>query len=414
MQHPTTFQAELRSRAGLLESGPVTPTGIVVQKYGGSSVADTEKIKLVAKRIARTKAQGKKVVVVVSAMGKTTNQLIEKAKAVSPAPSRRELDMLLTCGEREAMALLSMAVTEEGLEAISFTGSQAGIMTNDRHSGARIVEVRPFRIEDELDRGKIVIVAGFQGVSYKREITTLGRGGSDTTAVALAGALRADYCEICSDVDGVYTADPRIVPAAQLLESISHDEMLELAAQGAKVLHDASVEFARKSGIALYARATNKDGGGTRVDFSPERERQVAAVTGQSNLVRVRASGGAAVEQCLQIIESSSIPLTHLDLEGKELRCWFTIADVPDWTQIRQKLVAVLGDQVELGEEGAVTMVGYGIGGNPGIINKARQTAVAAGVPLNAVSVSPLRVTLWCDKQYVDDLTRAVHKAFVE
>src|SRR5689334_10674753 len=390
------------------------PTGIVVQKYGGSSVADAEKIKLVAQRIARTKAAGKKVVVVVSAMGKTTNQLIEKAKAISPSPSRRELDMLLTCGEREAMSLLTMAVAEEGLEAISFTGSQAGIMTNDRHSGARIVEVRPFRVEDELERGRIVIVAGFQGVSYKREVTTLGRGGSDTTAVALAAALRADYCEICSDVDGVYTADPRVVTAAELLQSISHDEMLELAAQGAKVLHDASVEFARKSGIALYARATNKDGGGTRVDFSPERERQVAAVTGQSNLVRVRARGGAAVEHCLQIIEASSIPLTHLDLEGKELRCWFTIADVPDWSSIQTKLANVLADQVEFGEEGAVTIVGHGIGGNPGIINKARATAVAAGVPLNAVSVSPLRVTLWCEKPHVDDLTRALHKAFIE
>src|SRR5262245_14177731 len=285
-------------------------------------------------------------------MGKTTNQLIEKARSLSPSPSRRELDMLLTCGERESMALLSMAVAEEGLEAISFTGSQAGIMTNDRHSGARIVEVRPFRIEDELDRGKIVIVAGFQGVSYKREITTLGRGGSDTTAVALAGALRADYCEICSDVDGVYTADPRVVSAAQLLESVSHDEMLELAAQGAKVLHDAAVEFARKTGIALYARATAKDGGGTRIDFSPERERVVAAVTGQNNLVRVKTRGGAAVEHCLQIIEAASIPLTHLDLEGKELRTWFSTADVPDWTGVRNRLANVLGEQVEFGEEG--------------------------------------------------------------
>src|SRR5215204_847648 len=194
----------------------VTPTNIVVQKYGGSSVADTEKLRLVAQRIARTKAAGKKVVVVVSAMGKTTNQLIEKAKAISASPNRRELDMLLTCGERESMALLSMACSEEGLEAISFTGSQAGIMTNDRHSGARIVEVRPFRVEDELSRGKVVIVAGFQGVSYKREITTLGRGGSDTTAVALAAALGAEYCEICSDVAGVYSADPRIVVAAEL------------------------------------------------------------------------------------------------------------------------------------------------------------------------------------------------------
>jgi aspartate kinase len=392
----------------------LAPTGIVVQKYGGSSVADADKIKLVAQRIARTKASGKKVVVVVSAMGKTTNQLIEKAKSVSPSPSRRELDMLLTCGERESMALLSMACTEEGLEAISFTGSQAGILTNDRHSGARIVEVRPFRIEDELDRGKVVIVAGFQGVSYKREITTLGRGGSDTTAVALAGALRADYCEICSDVDGVYSADPRVVDAATLLHSISHDEMLELAAQGAKVLHDASVEFARRSGIALYARATNKDGGGTRIDFTPERERQVAAVTGQSNLIRLRVNGGAAVEHCLQIIETASIPLTHLDLEGKDLRAWFTIADVPDWADVRKRLDNVLGEQIEFGEEGAVTIVGHGIGSNPSVINKARASAVGAGVPLNAVSVSPLRVTLWCDRQHVDALTRALHKTFVE
>ncbi|MEZ4402298.1 MAG: aspartate kinase [Kofleriaceae bacterium] len=392
----------------------MSQTGIVVQKYGGSSVADVDKIRLVAARIARTKAAGKKVVVVVSAMGKTTNALIDKAKAVSPSPSRRELDMLLTCGEREAMALVSMAVTELGLEAISFTGSQAGIMTNDRHSGARILEVRPFRIEDELDRGKVVIVAGFQGVSYKREVTTLGRGGSDTTAVALAAALRADYCEICSDVDGVYTADPRVVSAAQLLEAISHDEMLELAAQGAKVLHDASVEFARRSGIALYARATSKDGGGTRIDWSPERERQVAAVTGQTQLVRLRASGGAAVENALQILEAASIPLTHLDLEGKDLRCWFTTADVPDWAAVQSKLENVLGDAMELGEEGAVTIVGHGIGGNPGIIVRARQTAIAAGVPLNAVSVSPLRITLWCDRPHVDDLTRALHKAFIE
>ena len=389
-------------------------TGIVVQKYGGSSVADVDKIRQVAARIARTKAAGKKVVVVVSAMGKTTNALIDKAKQVSPSPSRRELDMLLTCGEREAMALLAMAVSEQGLESISFTGSQAGIMTNDRHSGARILEVRPFRIEDELDRGKVVIVAGFQGVSYKREVTTLGRGGSDTTAVALAAALRADYCEICSDVDGVYTADPRVVGAAELLAAISHDEMLELAAQGAKVLHDASVEFARKSGIALYARATSKDGGGTRIDWSPERERQVAAVTGQAALVRLRASGGAAVENALQILEAASIPLTHLDLEGKELRAWFTIADVPDWAAVKGKLETVLGGAMELGEEGAVTMVGHGIGGNPGIIVRARATAIGAGVPLNAVSVSPLRITLWCDRPHVDDLTRALHKAFIE
>jgi aspartate kinase len=190
--------------------------------------------------------------------------------------------------------------------------------------------------------------------------------------------------------------------------------MLELAAQGAKVLHDASVEFARRSGISLYARATNKDGGGTRIDFTPERDRQVAAVTGQNQLLRIKVSGGAAVEHCLQILEAASIPLTHLDLEGKELRAWFTIADVPDWSDVRTRLDNVLAGQVEFGEEGAVTIVGHGIGGNPGVINKARASAFGAGVPVNAVSVSPLRVTLWCDRPHVDNLVRALHKTFVE
>jgi aspartate kinase len=204
------------------------------------------------------------------------------------------------------------------------------------------------------------------------------------------------------------------VSTAELLHSISHDEMLELAAQGAKVLHDSWVVFARRSGIALWARATSKDGGGTRVDFQPDRDRPVAGVTGQKNLIRVKASGGAAVEHCLQIIEAASIPLTHLDLEGKELRTWFTIADVPDWPAVKTRLEQVLGNQVEFGEEGAVSLVGHGIGGNPSMINKARNTAVSAGVPLNAVSVSPLRITLWCESGLVDDLTRALHKAFVD
>ncbi|HLT39844.1 MAG TPA: aspartate kinase, partial [Enhygromyxa sp.] len=192
---------------------------IVVQKYGGSSVADVDRIKQVAARIVETRKQGKRLVVVVSAMGKTTDQLLARAREISPSPSRRELDMLLSCGERISMALLSMAVSELGFESISLTGSQCGIITNDRHSGARIIEVRPIRVQDELDKGRIVIVAGFQGVSYKREVTTLGRGGSDTTAVALAAALGAEYCEICSDVDGVYTADPRVVSAAQMLQA---------------------------------------------------------------------------------------------------------------------------------------------------------------------------------------------------
>src|SRR5262245_59398375 len=229
---------------------------IVVQKYGGSSVADVTRIRQVADRIMRTKAAGHDVAVVVSAMGDTTDELLTLAKKVSANPDRRELDMLLSAGERISMALLSMAIREGGGDAISFTGSQSGIITNDRHVDARIIEVRPFRVQDERARGKIVVIAGYQGVSYKKEITTLGRGGSDTTAVAMAAALNADYCEICSDVDGVYSADPRVVPQARRIGSLSYEETQEMAEAGAKVLNAQAVEFAKEKGIAIYARAT--------------------------------------------------------------------------------------------------------------------------------------------------------------
>src|SRR5437660_4874395 len=229
---------------------------IVVQKYGGSSVADVAKLKQVAERVMRTRGAGHDVVVVVSAMGDTTDELLDLAKQVSPNPDRRELDMLLTAGERISMALLSMAIRELGGDAVSFTGSQSGIITNDRHADARIIEVRPVRVQDELARGKIVVIAGYQGVSYKRDVTTLGRGGSDTTAVAMAAAVGAEYCEICSDVDGVYSADPRLVPAARRIGALSYEETQELAEAGAKVLNAQAVEFAKEKGIAIYARAT--------------------------------------------------------------------------------------------------------------------------------------------------------------
>src|SRR5688572_17880907 len=231
--------------------------GTVVQKYGGSSVADVEKLQQVARRIMRTREQGHDVVVVVSAMGDTTDDLLAMAKRVSANPERRELDMLLTAGERISMALLSIAIRELGGDAISFTGSQSGIITNDRHVDARIIEIRPFRVQDELARGKIVVIAGFQGVSYRREVTTLGRGGSDTTAVAMAAALNAEYCEICTDVDGVYSADPRIVPEARRIGTLSYEETQEMAESGAKVLNAQAVEFAKERGIVIYARATN-------------------------------------------------------------------------------------------------------------------------------------------------------------
>ncbi len=238
---------------------------IIVQKYGGSSVKDPAHIQKVAGLIKTRRDEGHAVCVVVSAMGETTDDLLAQARQITATPSRRELDMLLTCGERATMALLAMALHECGVECISFTGSQSGIITNDAHSGARILEVRPYRVQDELERGRVVIVAGFQGVSYKKEITTLGRGGSDTTAVALAAALAAEACEIYSDVPGVFTADPRVVADARKLDQLDPDQMLALAAGGAKVLAQEAVAFARERGIALYARQTGSDDAGTLV-----------------------------------------------------------------------------------------------------------------------------------------------------
>jgi aspartate kinase len=221
---------------------------IVVQKYGGSSVADVTRIQKVAERIMRTKAAGYDVAVVVSAMGDTTDELLALARKVSPNPDRRELDMLLSAGERISMALLSMAIRELGADAISFTGSQSGIITNDRHVDARIVEVRPFRVQDELARGRVVVIAGYQGVSYRRDVTTLGRGGSDTTAVATAAALGAEWCEICSDVDGVYTADPRTVSTARRIDALTYEETQELAEAGAKVLNASGRRICKREG----------------------------------------------------------------------------------------------------------------------------------------------------------------------
>lgn len=257
---------------------------LYVQKYGGSSVADVARLRRVAERVARTRRAGHDVVVVVSAMGNTTNELLALARQVTPAPGRRELDMLISVGERVSMALLAMALHELGVEARSFTGSQSGILTDESHANARVIEVRPDRVREALDRGEVAIVAGFQGVSRAREVTTLGRGGSDTTAVVLAAALRADECEICSDVDGIWSADPRAVPGAVKLDRLSLEEALALARNGAKVLYEDAVAWALREGIALRASATlAPEGGGTAIvpEALPPR---VAAVVADTQL----------------------------------------------------------------------------------------------------------------------------------
>jgi aspartate kinase len=267
----------------------------VVQKFGGSSVADVPRLRAIAQAVMARSRAGVRVVVVVSAMGKTTDQLISQARSISPDPPRRELDMLVTAGERISMALLSMAIHEEGGQAISFTGSQSGIITDCQHQGASILEVRPERIEQALGTGKIVIVAGYQGVSRQREITTLGRGGSDTTAVALAAALAADACEIYSDVDGVYSADPNVCPQARLLNELPFEAMQAMAGAGAKVLNADAVEFARRAGITIAARKTGDSSGRqTLVHAGAPRPRGVIAVVGASAVSRLTLSGAPA------------------------------------------------------------------------------------------------------------------------
>jgi aspartate kinase len=266
----------------------------VVQKYGGSSVSDLDKLRLVAERIARTRAEGVGVVAVVSAMGTTTNELIALARQVARTPDRRELDMLVSVGERISVALLAMALREIGVPARSLTGSQSGIITDEAHAGARVLAVRPERLVACLEAGEVAVVAGFQGVSREREVTTLGRGGSDTTAVVLAAALGAEYCEICSDVDGVWSADPRVVPEARRLDHLSLEGALALARGGAKVLFEDAVRYARDHGVELQASTTFGPGAGTRLTVAAPDE-SARAVTGDDQLRRLRVRSGEAV-----------------------------------------------------------------------------------------------------------------------
>ncbi len=391
---------------------------IVVQKYGGSSVAGVEKLRLVAQRVVETARSGKQVCVVVSAMGDSTDELLGLARKLTAAPPRRELDMLLSCGERISMALLSMAIAELGHEAISFTGSQSGILTNDRHSGARIIEVRPVRIQDELERGRIVIVAGFQGVSYKREITTLGRGGSDTTAVALAAALGAEYCEICSDVDGVYSADPRVVPAARLLEAISYDEMQELAEHGARVMNPQAVEFARKAGIAIYARATvgAPGEGGTRIGGPAPHGRGAVGVTGMQELVRVRVRGGAqGGTRLAELLGGEGVRLLRFAADEAGALALFSTDDLPDWPLMRARLAAHFGDALIGCDEGlaAATAVGEGLGSDARALAQVLGRARALGIEPSGFDASPLRLTLYVPPARLNELVFALHDELV-
>jgi aspartate kinase len=392
--------------------------GVVVQKFGGSSVANPDKIGEVAAIVCARRKAGDDVVVVVSAMGKTTDELLALARRVSKDgdgescdPPRRELDMLVSTGERVTMALLAIAIAARGLEAISFTGSQSGIITNDRHFDARIIEVRPHRIEDELARGRIVIVAGYQGMSHRREITTLGRGGSDTTAVALAAALGAEHCEIYSDIDGVYSADPRTVPDAQHLPSLDYQTMQEMAEVGAKVLNAQAVEWARRERVVIHARRTADavNGGGRETVVSEEPSARGRAVVGERRLARlwVHQRDG---QRLLEALGEAELSLRDLAFHGDAFVGLVPLTSVPDALRVREKLEALSlsGFTWEEGL-GAVSLVGVGAS-EPQVLSRVLRLG---GSSLLGVTSGPLRVSALLPESAVAEQERAFHSAFV-
>jgi len=394
---------------------------VIVQKYGGSSVADVRKLKAVASRVMQTRAQGHNVVVVVSAMGHTTDELLTLAKQVSPNPDRRELDMLLSAGERISMALLSMAIRELGGNAISFTGSQSGIITNDRHVDARIIEVRPFRIQDELARGRIVVVAGYQGVSYRKEVTTLGRGGSDTTAVALAAALDAEFCEICSDVDGVYSADPRVVPGATRIGTLSYEETQEMAEAGAKVLNAQAVEFAKNKGIAIYARATqgplpgpDPSSDGTVVRQSaPRMPGAVVGVASERDVILLDSSAAAA--DLLALLDERGVPGKQLHVFDDRTTVVISRENLHDEEQLRAVIEKRFGTRASLIDGlAAVSVVGAGINATYRNVRTGDETLRAAGIQPRGTATSSFRITWMVPRERMEDAVRVLHQRFVE
>ena len=403
---------------------------LIVQKYGGSSLADADSIKRVARRIVDTKKAGNSVVVVVSAMGDTTDELLDLAAQVSPAPQAREMDMLLTAGERMSMALVSMAIANLGHSARSYTGSQAGVITDEVHGRAKVIDVTPGRIQQAVDEGHIVIVAGFQGVSQStNEITTLGRGGSDTTAVALAAAIKADVCEIYTDVDGIFTADPRIVPKAHKIDRITNEEMQEMAAQGAKVLMLRCVEYARRFDLPIHVRSSFSHHEGTWVVNDKEGDTVedpiIAGVAhdhseGKITIVgipdspgraaavfRAVAGAGLNVDMIVQNVSAG---------EDKRTDISFTVPkdEAPKGVAVLNAMKDELGfDRLHYDDTiGKLSLVGSGMRSNPGISATLFQALADAGINIEMISTSEIRVSVVTSSDELDEAVRLVHTAF--
>ena len=405
--------------------------GLIVQKFGGSSVADAEGMKRVAARIVATKKAGNQVVVVVSAMGDTTDELIELANAVTPIPQGRELDMLLTAGERISMAVLAMAINNLGFEALSFTGSQAGVITDSVHGKARIIDVTPGRIREAIDSGAIAIVAGFQGISQDtKDITTLGRGGSDTTAVALAAALEADVCEIYTDVDGVFSADPRVVPAARKLKTVTYEEMLELAAAGAKVLHLRCVEYARRFNLPIHVRSSFTPNEGTWVvenhpDGGTMEQAIISGVAHDKSEAKVTIVGvpdrtGVAarifqavadndinVDMIVQNVSAAATGLTDIS---------FTVSKTEGQkaTSVLQRIQGEVGFASIIYDDtiGKLSLVGAGMRSHPGVTATFFAAMADAGVNIEMISTSEIRISVIVRQADLERAAKAAHTAF--
>ena len=422
---------------------------LLVQKFGGSSVSDVEAIRRVAQRVVASRAAGDDVAVVVSAMGDTTDDLLDLASQVSPnGPPERELDMLLTAGERISMALLAMAIQDLGTPARSFTGQQAGMRTDSSHGRARLLDVTPSRVSDTLKRGEVAIVAGFQGVSEEEDITTLGRGGSDTTAVALAAALNADVCEIYTDVDGLYTADPRIVPSASRVTRITIEETLEMAAQGAKILHLRAVEYARRFGVPLHVRSSFSDQEGTWIlvdrpltgarhqdettrhtsqtpSEDPMEDPLISGIAHDKSLAKITVVGvpdrpgaaakvigavstsGVSIDMIVQNVSTSPHGLSDISFTLPEADGAVAVAAVRD---LQQELG--VEDVLYTSHVGKLSLVGAGLRSNPAVAQRMFVALADAGINIEMISTSEIRISVITDQDVLEDAVRAVHSAF--
>jgi aspartate kinase len=394
-----------------VESDERPHVGTLVMKFGGTSVADPEKIRRVATRLVSAKRAGGRVVAVVSAMGQHTDELVALAHEVSPRPKPRELDMLISVGERVSCALVAMAISDLDQEAISLTGSQAGIVTDTVHGKAKIVEVRAARIHEALDKNRIVLVAGFQGVSTEYDITTLGRGGSDTTAVALAAALGADACEIYTDVDGVFTADPRIVPDARKLHAVSYEEMLEMAASGARVLALRSVEFARNHGVKLHVRSTFTEENGTWITEEDERMLEKAMISGVTHTLEEAVYKVEGVDRAELFSALADAPVsvdTIIQTDGPILFS-APLEDREETAAVLDRLGAKWNEHDGLGK---VSVIGAGMKSHPGIAARTFSTLRDLGLEPQLVATSPIKIAFYVPQDDVERAVKGLHEAF--